>query len=147
MQARQSPPPRGSKPPSFLSWALFSLVFSLMPLLLTFVIDSTFGTDFSQEKSLNHLLGNGQLLALIPSVTSDTLAAMLLEDNETHSEMKLVIGFTCLGVLVITSVWFAIVTLSHDPKNSGFIVKGSILLFCIAVAASSVYRLRLMNRS
>lgn len=116
-------------------WIIYSIIFSLTPIIYHFV------RLLSREKEISFatLLGRGEIL-LICAVISAAAVGEIIASGKNWKTHKLISGGGCLLILVLSSAWFADVSIALNNKSEYIsldnVATGSLIMFIFAISAS-----------
>jgi hypothetical protein len=115
-------------------WVIFGVIFALLPVAFKFVSGISRKTE---EVTFVWLFEHGELL-LISTVIAAGALGRVFGAKTTHPYLELISGAGCLWLLLISSYWFADISVSKSGANINTKITsyGSAILFTVNILAS-----------
>ncbi len=114
-----------------IRWFVFSVLVALLPFVWNWI------SLVTQEKAatLETMFCRGELFLVSCALCAAALGE-LIGTGRKFAEFKLLVGFGCLSVLMLNSLWFSQVSfqvLSATKYDTMFVTEGSLMAFMFTV--------------
>ena len=120
----------------FVKWIIFSVIIALLPLAFNFLSLQTKGGS----PTLEQICSKGELLLICVGISAAALGE-LMGGGGGWTLARLLAGGGSLVILIFSALWFADISTCIAEQiayNTGFVARGSILVFMIGTLCSGL---------